>query len=259
MTTQGVQTPNYRRRPVQKASGRSLTLILSLSLSVLSPWPSDALAGQATTGKIIIDGVVYGGSDARIEQGSGVLGREHRDIEPFSAIHVAVGIDINYRNGPAQSLEITGDRNLIPIIETSVRGGVLTIAGRKSYQQQLPLNVEITSPRLDSLALHGTGNIWLNSIRQESLALDLNGSGNVTVEGRVNQLNVTVNGAGDINAQRLDSKLADIRLSGSGDITVTARETLKAHLIGSGDITYYGHPTRIEKRIVGSGDLQPGD
>jgi hypothetical protein len=34
---------------------------------------------------------------------------------------------------------------------------------------------------------------------------------------------------------------------------------LKAYLIGSGDIIYYGHPAHIEKRIIGSGDLQPGD
>lgn len=257
MTTQGIQTPDFRSE--QRAGLRSLSIGLSLSLSVLSSLPSDAIAGQATTGKIIIDGVVYGGTDARIEQGSGVLGKERRDVEPFRAIHVAAGIDINYRNGPAQSIEIIGDRNLIPIIETSVSGGLLTIAGRKSYQQHLPLTIEITSPRLDSLALHGAGDIRLNAIRQESLTLALNGSGNVTVDGRVDRFNVTVNGAGDIDARGLDSKLTDIRLSGSGDISVTARETLKAYLIGSGDITYYGRPAHIEKRIVGSGDLQPGD
>ncbi|MGD7034986.1 head GIN domain-containing protein [Methylotuvimicrobium buryatense] len=257
MTTQGIQTPDFR--PGKRAGRRSLTIGLSLSLSVLLPLPSDAIAGQATTGKIIIDGVVYDGSDARIEQGSGVLGKERRDVGPFRAIHVAAGIDINYRNGPAQSIEIIGDRNLIPIIETSVSGGLLTIAGRKSYQQHLPLTVEITSPRLDTLALHGAGDIRLTALRQESLALTLNGSGNVIADGQIDRFSVTVNGAGDIDAQKLFSQQADIKLSGSGNITVTAQETLKAYLIGSGDITYYGRPALIEKRIIGSGDLQPGD
>ncbi len=257
MTTQGIRTPDFRPGP--RAGRRPLTIGLTLSLSVLSPWTSDALAGQATTGKIIIDGVVYGGSDARIEQGSGVLGKERRNVEPFRVIHVAAGIDLNYRNGPAQSIEIIGDRNLIPIIETSVSGSVLTIAGRKSYQQHLPLTIEITSPNLESLALHGAGDIRLTALRQESFALTLNGSGNVTADGQIDRFSVTVNGAGDINAQGLVSKLADIRLSGSGDISVTARETLKAYLIGSGEITYYGRPAHIEKRIIGSGDLQPGD
>lgn len=257
MITQGKQTTDFR--PEQRAGRRSLTIGLSLGLSVLLASPFDAVADQATTGKIIIDGVVYGGSDARIEQGSGVLGKERRDVKPFRSIHVAAGIDLNYRNGPAQSIEIIGDRNLIPIIETSVSGGLLTIAGRKSYQRHLPLTVEITSPRLDSLALHGAGDIRLNAIQQESLTLALNGSGNVTADGQVDRFNVNVNGAGDIDAQNLISQKADIKLSGSGDITVTARETLKAYLIGSGDITYYGHPAHIEKRIIGSGDLQPGD
>ena len=224
MITQGKQTTDFR--PEQRAGRRSLTIGLSLGLSVLLASPFDAVADQATTGKIIIDGVVYGGSDARIEQGSGVLGKERRDVKPFRSIHVAAGIDLNYRNGPAQSIEIIGDRNLIPIIETSVSGGLLTIAGRKSYQRHLPLTVEITSPRLDSLALHGAGDIRLNAIQQESLTLALNGSGNVTADGQVDRFNVNVNGAGDIDAQNLISQKADIKLSGSGDITVDRKSVV---------------------------------
>lgn len=236
-----------------------LRLGLLLTLYGLSTFHGTAFAGQATTGKIIFDGVFYGNGDSRIEQGSGSLGRERRDLQPFEEVKIAAGIDLIYRHGATQQLDIIGDHNLIPIIETSVRNGVLTISTRKSYQSRLPLTVELTSPRLNSLAMHGAGDIKLNDIQQESLTLNLNGSGNAHIDGRVNRLFMTVNGAGDINAERLDSDSAEIKLSGSGDISVTAHDNLTATLIGSGDITYYGHPKNIQKQIIGSGDLQAGD
>lgn len=236
-----------------------LRLGLLLTLYGLSTFQGSAFAGQATTGKIIIDGVVYGNGDVRIEQGSGSLGRERRDLHPFEEVKIAAGIDLIYRHGTTQQLDIIGDHNLIPIIETSVSNGVLTISTRKSYQSHLPLTVELTGPRLNSLTMHGAGDIDLNDLRQESLTLNLNGSGNAHIDGRVNRLFLTVNGAGDVDAERLDSDSADIKLLGSGDISVTAHDTLTATLIGSGDITYFGHPKNIQKQIIGSGDLQAGD
>ena len=44
-------------------------------------------------------------------------------------------------------------------------------------------------------------------------------------------------------------------VSGSGDIQVTASQSLKARVSGSGDISYRGNPEKQDFKTSGSGDI----
>lgn len=236
--------------------GFGLALIVSGVSSTLAD--STRLA-QAVTGKIVIDGVIYGDGGLQLPTGSGDFGRDERQLEAFRSVKILGGVDVNYQRGSVQQVQITGDRNLLPLIKTQVSQGILTIGSTKSYQTQLPLTVELSSPVLTAMTMRGAGDIVLKGLDEESLRLELNGSGNVKAEGKVGHLSVDLTGASDVDAKNLISEQAEIRLTGSGDLDLTVKDFLKVQIMGSGDVTYYGNPVKIEKRIIGSGDIQPGD
>lgn len=218
-----------------------------------------AMAGQSVTGKIIIDGVIYGEGSSEMIKGSGVLRREQRRVDDFQGVKIKGGVDVYFKRADDISVELSGDDNLLQLIRTDVGNGVLTISSTKSYQTKLPLTVNLTGPQLSSLEMHGAGDITLTGLNEKALSLDLNGSGDVKAEGSAKQLTVLLNGSSNVDAKRLNSDDTEIKILGSGDIVVNAKQSLDVTIIGSGDVTYFGNPGKIDKKIIGSGDVEAGD
>jgi hypothetical protein len=79
------------------------------------------------------------------------------------------------------------------------------------------------------------------------------------VDGKAERFAIILNGSGDVDAKNLISRDADVTITGSGNIGVTAKQSLSVTLTGSGDVNYYGHPVRLEKELTGSGEVRPGD
>lgn len=220
---------------------------------------NSAIAGQAVTGKIVIDGVVYGESGNQIVKGSGDVGKETRNLGQFHSVKILTGVDFNYRYDRDYQVEIVGEKNLLPILQTRVESGVLAITSVKNFQHELPLTVEIRGPHLKSLEMHGAGDLFLDHVQENSFKLLLHGSGDVKVSGQVDLALITINGASDVDAAQLKSKISEVKLLGSGDVDIFASQKLTVDILGSGDVTYYGNPSSVEKRIIGSGDIEAGD
>ena len=83
----------------------------------------------------------------------------------------------------------------------------------------------------------------------------MSGSGNITLDGKTNNLNNTISGSGGINTYNLETKNANVTISGSGDIKVFCSESLKARVSGSGDIFYKGEPKIKDIKVSGSGKI----
>jgi hypothetical protein len=81
------------------------------------------------------------------------------------------------------------------------------------------------------------------------------GSGEIDLTGNVENLEATVTGSGEIDAEKLIAQSATTLVSGSGEIEVQAMNILEATIQGSGDINYIGTPKMINKKIVGSGEI----
>lgn len=218
-----------------------------------------AVAGQSVTGKIIIDGIVYGEGSSKIIEGSGVLRREQRHVNDFHSVEIKTGVDVHFARGDDTGVELSGDDNLLKLIRTDVVGGVLTISSTESYQTKSPLVVSLTGPHLSSLAMHGAGDIRLTDLKENDFAMELNGSGEVDVSGSVKQLSVLLNGSSDVDADELLSESANIQILGSGDIEVNVKRSLDVAIIGSGNVKYYGNPEKINRQIIGSGEVEAGE
>ncbi|MGR9114817.1 MAG: head GIN domain-containing protein [Gammaproteobacteria bacterium] len=255
MIKQHKRVVGFNRLPKPAISVVRWALIFGVSAAVAE----SVQLGQAVTGKIVIDGVVYGEGGAQMAKGSGEFGRQTRQMDAFHSVKILGGVDVDYRQEPRQRIEVIGDSNLLPLINMQVSQGVLTVGSNESYQVRLPLTVQLSASELKALAMYGAGDIMLAGLDEASLRLDLNGSGDVKVEGKVGYFSINLTGSSDVDAEDLISEQAEVRLTGSGDVDLTVKRLLKVQVLGSGDVTYYGNPEKIQKQIIGSGDLRSGD
>ena len=91
-------------------------------------------------------------------------------------------------------------------------------------------------------------------IDADAVRVDISGSGDATVSGAADDGEFTVVGSGDLDASELRVGDGAADVSGSGDLSVHAVDSLDASISGSGEISYEGSP-RLSSDISGSGSI----
>lgn len=192
-------------------------------------------------------------------RGSGKIVSESRRVSDFKAIYTQGAFDIDVNVGSSPSLKITGDDNLLKLVETKVENGTLMLTTKKDYHSKKGIKLYITVPRLTSFNLKGAGDVNIDGVREDKFTIDLRGAGDMHVNGTVRDLEVSLKGAGDLDLYSLKAENVRASLSGAGDMNVYASKYLKATVSGVGDLNYKGHPEKVEKSVTGMGDVDSDD
>jgi phage shock protein PspC (stress-responsive transcriptional regulator) len=194
---------------------------------------------------------------SEVVTGNDVLKTESRGIVDFSKIETTGSWNVEVKCQEKQSLEISADENLLPLVQTKVSGKRLLIFIKDGYSIKTnhPITLKISVPNLEKFSLSGSGNITIANVKNEKLVVDTSGSGDFNLSGETNDFKVDLSGSGDINAKNLRSSRADIDIAGSGSVQVFATNELNASIAGSGDIAYYGNPQKVHQDIAGVGKL----
>ncbi|HWA00423.1 MAG TPA: DUF2807 domain-containing protein [Caulobacterales bacterium] len=106
-------------------------------------------------------------------------------------------------------------------------------------------------------SLRGSGDLRAGDAQSARLALA--GSGDVSMETvRQGPLEASLGGSGDLRVASVLGGAVTMRLAGSGDLAVAqgSADRLDAQLAGSGDLTFAGHVGVLDARLSGSGDLR---
>ncbi len=202
--------------------------------------------------------VLPGSSSSSGAQGSGVAATSTRALAGFSGIDLAGSNNVTVVAGARQSVVVHADSNLLSHVTTQVKAGKLIIGDVGSFSVKSPMYVTVSVPALAALDLTGSGNITVTGITAAQLTVTLPGSGNVAASGSVTRLNVSIDGSGTVQFSGLIAQNVDAVVSGSGMIFVTATRSLEAKVPGSGTILYSGNPPHVITSITGSGTVTPG-
>lgn len=187
-------------------------------------------------------------------RGSRTVATESRDVAGFSQVHQAGGGDVVIEHGGSDSLVVEAEDNILPMLETTVRDGVLYLGARRgaSIQTTRPILYRVRVRSLTGVSVSGSGNLRATGIDADRFTSDISGSGRADLAGRGENLAVRVSGSGSVNASRVQSKTARVTISGSGGVVVNASDHVDATISGSGSVRYVGKP-RVQQRVSGSG------
>jgi hypothetical protein len=191
------------------------------------------------------------------KHGDGRSKTETRELGAVSMVDATGPVDVDIKIGSTPSLTVSGDANLLALVETDVKDGRLTIKTRQSYSSDEPLRVSLTTPSLTELHNTGSGDITVTGLQGGEMRFDSTGSGDTKLAGTVTSLSVHMVGSGDLNAESLSPAKVDIDVLGSGDAklgTVTV-DRFTAAVKGSGSVTAAGTAKALSGNVLGSGDL----
>lgn len=208
--------------------------------------------------------------------------KQKRDISGVKELSVSSAFAVEIRVGNQESLEIEIDDEYMDDVITEVRGGKLHIRmregnGRRGYRLRDTPRAFLTVKSLDAIDASGAVSIkTLGVLKSNRLDIDLSGASVlnldldvddlyleasgacvITLEGRAEQQEVKTSGATTYSAYDLESKVADIRVTGAGTAKVNVSEKLDVRASGASSVRYRGNPS-VNSDSSGASSIRKG-
>ena len=204
---------------------------------------------------------------------------ESRTVSGFSGITSSGSYTIFITMGDKESLRLEGSSEMINQIETKVENGILKIRNKKqmnwrSWNSAEKVIIYIEARTLHGITLSGSGDIDVigtvkstgltntisgsgsisQSMDAENFVAVISGSGKIIAKGKAENAKITIAGSGNLEGKELQTSNSTVKISGSGNITITADKYLEALISGSGNIRYGGNPS-VKYTKSGSGSI----
>ena len=186
------------------------------------------------------------------------VAEQNRDVGSFSGIHQSTSADVYITKGDTESVMVRADEDIIDDLTTKVEDGVLHIGSNNNrWRNVRVLEVHVTMRNLDMIKNSGSGDISVEGdMPGKDLYIGINGSGDLSAELDVSNIEVKISGSGDVHFSGVRGNMK-VKVSGSGDVYA---EDLKLDecLVtgyGSGDLKLKGKAANFVANISGSGDV----
>jgi len=169
---------------------------------------------------------------------------QKREVSAFTEISLKIGANVHLKQGNIQSVEVSGSEATLEKLITEVNDRKLVIryptdTWFKKWNSG-PVDIYITIPQIDALVVSGSGTI-VSEGKIESRILDL-----------------TVSGSGDIKLPEIKGDKVSAIISGSGNIHLFGKQNageLKVAISGSGNVKAIEFPSdNVDIKISGSGN-----
>ena len=200
-------------------------------------------------------------------------------VMPFDQIATEGPQDVVVTYGEELTVRSEGSPEALAQLEAVVENGQLLIRPKKGFDFDWG-SVEdatfyVTMPRLDRIALAGSGDIQIDRIEGENFEgviggpgelriagmkvdrvdFTINGSGDLIAAGTAGDAHVSIGGSGTVDAAGLSSSTASISIFGTGDVELTVQDKAQVSITGAGDVDISG-PGRCSVTRMGGGDVR---
>ena len=189
--------------------------------------------------------------------GSGVRKTEKRELKSFNAIDTAGAYEIDVTCQKPASFEIEADDNILPLIKTEVRDGILFVGNDQPYHSSKPVTLRITLPDLNSVSSHGAGQLKIADANSSDLKIESTGAASVHATGRAKSVTISSTGAGEIDTSKLQAQSVKVDATGAASVDVYASDQLDVNVSGAVHVSYSGNPKVVNKHVSGIGSVGP--
>lgn len=208
---------------------------------------------------LVVGGVVAARLTTPSVPGSGVEATEVRAVGPVTEVELSGAGELVVTPADRPGLTVTADDNLLEHLETVASGSRLTLRTRSDVRisPTTPIVYRLAVPRLDKLTVTGSGTARADRLAGEGLDVRVSGSGGVTLGGLdVRWVKLTLSGSGAAELSGATGSLV-AKVSGSGEVKAGGLK------VGTAEVTVSGSGGAsvwatdwLKARVSGSGDVR---
>ena len=165
-------------------------------------------------------------------QGSGVRKTEKRDLPVFKSIETNGAFEIRVTCQQIAGFEIEGDDNLLALVKTEVRNGVLRIYNDGSFTATQAIAVRITLSDLEAISSTGASDIEVANVKNDQLSISWQGAGRIEAAGATKFVSISSTGAGKIDTGKLRAERAKVSVTRAAHVDLYANQQLDVTVSG---------------------------
>ncbi|MEX6632012.1 head GIN domain-containing protein [Hyphococcus lacteus] len=183
------------------------------------------------------------------------------ELSEFDAIDIRGVFEFDINVGEGYSVAISGSETALDRLEADVVNGALALdqvritSGGKRKWRDVGMTATITVPKLSRLEVSGISDGSIVGIDADSFTVDVSGISSLNLRGRCGELEARLSGLGDLDAEELRCENADLAVSGLGEASIYASESVNAAVNGLGSVEIYGDPTTVQKQTSFLSDI----
>ena len=196
------------------------------------------------------------GCDVGGIRGNGHMVTREEKLDPFVNVDAGGAFRIDWRSGPP-AVSVTMDENLMQYLELEVRDRVLYIRTTRNIRPSHSIRLALTSNALEGASFSGASQLTAHQLTGSRFYLETTGASKATLDGAVDELVANLTGASNLHAESLQTKKAQVSVTGAGNAQIAVSDSLKVSITGAGKVEYIGNPPHLEREITGAGSIRP--
>ena len=237
------------------------------------------LRGVAPLAALAFAAAASGGCDNMHVAINGEEGKPLSELDLSGAAPTEVALmgpdTVRIAEGPKLAIAVEGDPEVAERMRFTLKDGTLGILRKKgdwSSRETVTVNVTMPAPRKLMMAgsgrilapglagdegrvtIAGSGMVETARVDTQNLRVDIAGSGTYQAAGAARELRLSIAGSGDARLEALKVDEARVDIAGSGDSTFASDGSVRANIMGSGEVRVIGRAT-CKVHSVGSGRL----
>jgi hypothetical protein len=157
--------------------------------------------------------------------------------------------------GRGFDVSVTLDDNLFDNLILEVDHGVLVIGWDESCHPDVDALMKLDLPKFTHLQINGAGDVEIEGFDGGDFEFELNGACDLKAAGKLDELEIDLRGAGNVEAEKLKARKVDVTIAGAGNVECWAEDEIRAVVNGVGEITYAGDPAKQKTSVHGIGSI----
>ena len=174
-------------------------------------------------------------------KGEGEVVSKTFDFKDFDKIVINGHADVDFSQSSGYEVTVSTQENILEWLDYKVDGTTLVIETKDHREiRATEYNLVIQAPELKKLTVNGASDFNVNTLRMEG------------------DLDVQVNGAGDLDFDNIACNSLTVEVNGAADANLTAvdvRNTLTVKVNGAGDVEITGNAQNASFEVNGAGDV----
>ena len=183
------------------------------------------------------------------------------DLKDFNEIMVKGQANVKFAQAESFLVSVKANEEVFEYLELEVNDGELVISTQngvnilaKTYE------VMVTAPLLTDVTVSGAADLDLTDgyTADEDLDIDVNGAGDLQLVGvSVPSMDITINGAGDLDVVNAKVKELDVTVNGAGDVSIdnVTAGSVSITTRGAGAVKISGTADQADYHVAGAGSV----
>lgn len=223
---------------------------------------------------IVFISIAIGASACNLQTGSGNIITREREVADFHGINAQQGFEVDITPGPATTVKIEADDNLMEDIKVEVKDGILHISIDKNNLHNSTLIAHVTAPHLDVIRTSSAASVEIKGSFTEdenvsctassgstiegeftspAISASASSGSRITLSGRTKDFDAQASSGASVSAFNLLSEQTTAQASSGAQAKVHSSVMLKATASSGGSVKYKGNPTTNNSQSSGGG------